>query len=227
MDDNRKRWNERNAVLRDMLESKAVPPGAVDLLISQHAALHSGLAGPGAWSLADEVLDGLSEEQMRRIPPGFEHSIAWVWWHLARIEDVTMNVLAAGGAQLADEEGWFGREDAPPPLGTFMRHTGNAMDVPAVQRFSAEVNLPQLLAYRQAVGRRTEEIVRALPLAEYHRAVEPARLQTLLDCGAVLPEAHSILDYWGKRDVAGLLLMPPTRHCVVHLNEALTIKKKL
>ncbi len=221
MEQDRKLWNEHNSILRETLERKPVPPEAVELFYQQHAALHSGLAEPGTWSFADEVLVGLTEEQIRGVPAGGEHSIAWIWWHLARIEDVTMNVLVAGTPQLADSQGWFER------FGTLLRHTGNAMDVPAVQRFSEEVNIPALLAYRQAVGRRTREIVRALPQADYHRPVEPARLASLLECGAVLPEAQSILEYWGKRDVSGLLLMPPTRHCFVHLNEAEKIKKKV
>jgi hypothetical protein len=35
------------------------------------------------------------------------------------------------------------------------------------------------------------------------------------------------VDYWSRRTVAGLLLMPPTRHCFLHLNEALRIKHAL
>jgi hypothetical protein len=35
------------------------------------------------------------------------------------------------------------------------------------------------------------------------------------------------VDYWSKKTIAGLLLMPPTRHCILHLNEAMRIKEKL
>jgi hypothetical protein len=48
-----------------------------------------------------------------------------------------------------------------------------------------------------------------------------------MDEGALLPEAIGILQYWSKRTIAGLLLMPPTRHNFLHLNEALRIKLKL
>jgi hypothetical protein len=56
--------------------------------------------------------------------------------------------------------------------------------------------------------------------------VSPARLQRLLDDGSVPPEAMGLIEYWGNLTIAGLLLMPPTRHCLVHLNEALKVKKK-
>jgi hypothetical protein len=36
-----------------------------------------------------------------------------------------------------------------------------------------------------------------------------------------------IVDYWGSRTIAGLLLMPPTRHNFTHLNEARMLKQKL
>jgi hypothetical protein len=45
--------------------------------------------------------------------------------------------------------------------------------------------------------------------------------------GAVLPEAMEIINYWSSKTIAGLLLMPATRHCILHLNEAERIKAKL
>ena len=54
-----------------------------------------------------------------------------------------------------------------------------------------------------------------------------ARLQQVMAEGAIVEAASGIADYWGKRTIAGLLLMPPTRHNFVHLNEALRIKYKL
>jgi len=47
-----------------------------------------------------------------------------------------------------------------------------------------------------------------------------------MDEGAVVEAARPIADYWAKRNVASLLLMPATRHNLVHLNEALELKRK-
>ena len=33
-----------------------------------------------------------------------------------------------------------------------------------------------------------------------------------------------LVEYWSTRTIAGLLLMPATRHPLVHLNEAMRIK---
>jgi hypothetical protein len=38
----------------------------------------------------------MTEAQICCIPPKGGHSIAWTLFHLARIEDITMNMLIAG-----------------------------------------------------------------------------------------------------------------------------------
>ena len=38
--------------------------------------------------------------------------------------------------------------------------------------------------------------------------------------------ANWLIDFWGKKDVAGILLMPATRHHLVHINESLKLKEK-
>jgi hypothetical protein len=36
-----------------------------------------------------------------------------------------------------------------------------------------------------------------------------------------------LLDFWGKKTVAGILLMPITRHQIVHLNDCIKLKERL
>jgi hypothetical protein len=47
-----------------------------------------------------------------------------------------------------------------------------------------------------------------------------------MDEEAVVEAARGVVDYWGRLNIAGLLLMPPTRHCFVHLNESLRLKQR-
>jgi hypothetical protein len=221
MESYRKAWNKDQTAFRDLLLSYTDHEKAIQAFLHQHARLHSAAMAPGEpWSFEDWLLDDLDEAQMRRIPRNCEHSIAWCIWHITRIEDVTMNILVVGQPQLAETEGWFER------LRTPLRHTGNAMDTAAVAAFSAEIDLEALRAYRQAVGRRTRQIVMPLQPEDLQRPVDPVRLQRVLDTGAVLEAARGITEYWGRRDVAGLLLMPPTRHGFIHLNEALKLKQR-
>lgn len=195
---------------------------AVERFLAQHALLHSAaVAQPPAWSFEDELFVDLPEPHARQAPPGGEHSIAWLLWHSARCEDITLNLLVAGSPQVLLQEGWLER------LNVGARDTGNVMDPAQMAAFNAAIDLPALRAYRLAVGRRTREIAARLEPGELRRKVQPARIQRVLEEGAVLAAAWGIAEYWSKRTVAGLLLMPATRHNLIHLQEAFQVKRKL
>lgn len=220
MESYRKLCLKRQTDLRRVLSS-GQHEEAIEMFLSQHAVLHSAkMVGTDAWSFEDEVLDDMAEEQIRRVPRSCGHSVAWIIWHIARCEDITMNLLVAGSPQVLNQDDWLGRIEAP------ICHTGNEMDVASVAHFGDAVDIAALRAYRVAVGRRTREIVQQLGPGDLKRKVDPARLQRVWDEGAVIEAAGYIVDYWGKRDVAGLLLMPASRHLIVHLNEALKLKRR-
>ena len=228
MDDKRSFWNVQQQALRHALARSETTPTAIDLFLQHHAMVHAAEMTGGElwsfddelWSFDDELWRGLSEEKVRRIPPNGEHSIAWALWHIARIEDMTMNVLLAGGEQVFEQEGWFERLNTP------WRETGNALDAAAIAALSAAINIEALRAYRLAVGRRTRAVVSQLSAQEIKQKVRPERLQLLLAQGAVAEGARGLLEYWGGLTIAGLLLMPPTRHNFLHLNEAARLKQK-
>jgi hypothetical protein len=162
----------------------------------------------------------MAEERIRRIPPSCEHSVAWCVWHIARIEDVTMNLLVAGNTQILHEDDWLEGMKAT------IAHTGNAMDKEGVVELSTTIDIAAVRGYRVAVGRRTRQIVQQLEPEALKKKVEPSRLQRVWDERAVVEAASGIVDYWSRRNIAGLLLMPATRHSLVHLNEALRLKQR-
>jgi hypothetical protein len=217
----RKMCLKRQTELRQLLTRSHQHEKAICLFLSQHAMLHSKkISQTEDWSFEDEVLNDMSEDQMRGIPQGGEHSIVWLIWHIARCEDITMNLLVAGTPQVLHRDGWLKLIKSP------VCDTGNAMDDTALAHFSKAIDIAALRDYRLAVGRRTREIVKKLTPAELHRKVDPTRIQQVKDEGAVVEAAYGIVDYWSKRDVAGLLLMPATRHNLIHLNEALQLKRR-
>ena len=207
--------------LRRKLKGSGPPEEAIRLFFQQHAMLHSAeVSQAETWSYEDAILGDMSEAQVRRIPQNCEHSVAWLIWHIARCEDITMNLLVAGSPQVLNQDAWLAKVRAP------ICHTGNLMSLAEITDFSSQVDIPALRAYRQAVGRRTREIVAQIQPEQLQHKVDPLRLQTVLDEGAVVEAAMEIVEYWGTRDFAGLLLMPATRHNLTHLNEALQIKRK-
>jgi hypothetical protein len=221
MNANQKLWNQQQQKLRIALAS-GNHQKAIDLLLDQHAMLHSAkIARTRLWSYEDELFEDATESTLRTIPKNGEHSIAWIIWHLARVEDVTMNILVAGSPQVFDAEDWGRR------MKVKIQHTGNAMDEGEVARFSKRVDIDELRAYRLTVGRRTRSIIKRLKPHQLERKVQQKRIEQILIEGSVHEDAMEIVVYWSKRTIAGLFLMPPTRHNFLHLNEALRIKQKL
>jgi hypothetical protein len=107
-----------------------------------------------------------------------------------------------------------------------VRDTGNTMDTEGVVDLSNKIDIAALRAYRVAVGRGTREIVKQIQPHELKNKVDPARLQRVREEGAVDEEASWLIAYWSKRNIAGFLLMPATRHNLVHLNESLRLKEE-
>jgi hypothetical protein len=221
MDPNHKLWNEQQPDLRRALAYSGNHDEAIELFLTQHPMLHAAeMSGMGMRSFEDEIWEGLDDKSARCLPSKLKHPIVWCFWHLTRCEDITMNLLVAGTPQSLLQDGWFKRVRVP------ARDTGNAMGATEIADFSARIDIPALRAYRLSVGRRTREIIQTLQPGEFKRKTDPARLQRVLTEGAVFPSEQWLIDYWGGLTGAGLLLMPPTRHNLVHLNEALKIKQK-
>jgi hypothetical protein len=98
MDPNRKRWNDQQQELQHALARLDDPAGAIQLFLDHHGGVHSSrLCAGQAWSFEDEALEGLEEANYRMILPGEDHSIAWILWHLARIEHERAGSRRAAG----------------------------------------------------------------------------------------------------------------------------------
>lgn len=221
MESYRKLWSKQQSEFRRTLLSFNQHHKAIELFLSQHAMLHSEkMAQSEPWSFEDSVINDMTDEQLRRIPQKCIHSIAWLIWHIARIEDVTMNLLIAGDQQILLRDNWLQR------MKITSRDTGNTMDEEGVADLSARIDIEALRAYRLAVGRRTRECVKQLHPEELKQKVEPSRLHQVMVAGAVVEAARGLIDYWGRRNIAGLLLMPATRHSFIHLNEAVRVKSE-
>jgi hypothetical protein len=88
MEPARKNWNKRQKKLRTFLTNPVSYHQAIDLFLQQHAEVLSGvMSSVGSFSFEDEVINNMADSQIRYIPNQMEHSIAWIIWHLARIED--------------------------------------------------------------------------------------------------------------------------------------------
>jgi hypothetical protein len=221
----RKEWNRQHKALNDIIGKSGEHSRAVAQFLALHEWLYPAeMSGCGFLTYEDAVLEHLEEGTLRAYPaptPDTENSIAWHLWHLARVEDMTMNLLVAGGQQVLHEGSW------PERLGIPFEHSGNAMGKREIAELSAGIRMEELRAYRIAVGRKTRRIIASLELGAFRDKVQRERVKRLFEEGAVLPEARWLADYWAKKTLGGLVLMPATRHHLVHLNRCAQIKQRL
>lgn len=206
--------------LRQSLTKDRDAPRAIAHFLELHSQLHSNRVSPNTtWSYEDYLLEGLDAEQAHQTPVGQEHSITWIVWHLTRIEDLTMNLLVAEQGQVFEKDNWQVK------TGSAIKHTGNGTGMDVVKLLGESVDFLALRDYRVAVGTATQDIVKKLSQEDFIRKVSSTSIQRILDEGGVVQEGLGVVEYWSRRDVAGLLLMPPTRHTLVHWNEARKILK--
>lgn len=111
------------------------------------------------------AVEGLDHERLTWAPAEGANTIAWLAWHLARVEDHQVNEVA-GTSQCYVLDGWserFGRGADEQDLG--YGHT--AADVASVRGSAAD-----LIAYHDAVHAKTVGYLRGLRASDLDRVVD-------------------------------------------------------
>jgi hypothetical protein len=216
-------WNPKQKLLKSIIQKEDRFDESINIILDLHSMVHSqNVYNNGTYSLEDELWFGLDKKAFITKPTPKDTTIAWNIWHITRIEDLTVNVLIADEVQEFINGKWSSK------LNVKISDTGNAMSDIEIVDFSSAVNMNELREYRMAVGRRTRDVIKNLKSADFKKKVQAQRLKRILDEGGILGAEGSkwLLDFWGRKNIGGLILMPITRHQVVHLNDSLNIKKK-
>lgn len=191
---------------------------AADFFLVQHARMHAaGIAEPG--SMWDRVFGGVTDEQMRARPAGM-NSLVWLLWHAARTEDVTVNLVVTAGHQVFDHA-WGTR------LGVGRADIGTGMTDVEVTDFSRRVDLAAARAYRNAVGKRTREVVAGLRMGAWDEVVAPSDVARAVAAGAFGPHAGWVEKFWQGVTRANRLGSAAITHNAMHLGEAVVIRGQL
>jgi uncharacterized damage-inducible protein DinB len=112
------------------------------------------------------LLDGLTAEQLAFRVDAEANSVAWLVWHLTRVQDDHLAALA-GAEQVWTSEGWYDRFRLP--LDAEATGYGHgAGDVAAVRVDSADL----LADYHDAVHERTIKFVRQVTDSDLDRVVD-------------------------------------------------------
>jgi len=219
--DYKKYWTAQQDLLRKALSSKSHFNEAINLFLLQHAAVHSAHISTGtAWSLHDEALQGMSEAQLKKIPRPGQNSIAWLLWHITRIEDMTINSLMLGQSQVWNSD-WAARLIYSRP------DCGASMDENEVSNLSAQISIENLLEYRASVGRKTRECIVNLSADQAREIVPSSIVHKLVEEGSITPQANWLFEYYTNRSRGFFLTRTATSHNFIHLNEAARIRAKM
>jgi uncharacterized damage-inducible protein DinB len=112
-----------------------------------------------------EAVEGLDEDRLAHRPDAGANSIAWLVWHLARVQDDHVADVA-GGEQLWTVGGWVERFGLPFDVGAI----GFGQSSEEVGEVKAGAEL--LTAYYDAVHGATVDYLRTLQDADYERVVD-------------------------------------------------------
>lgn len=147
--------------------------------------------------LVHGVLDGVSAADLHARPFGTGNSIAWLLWHLARVEDDHI-AGAAGTPQLWIADGWAERFELPFPDSA----TGYGFSSAEVSQ--VRIRAPRLLGqYYDAVHERTTDYVRGLTESDLDRAIDES---------------------WDPPVTLGVRLVSVIQDCAQHAGQAAYVK---
>ena len=220
---NKREWADKLQQLRLIIRKDNYLDEAKDRILNLHSMVHaSEMSGINQITFENQLWDSLDEETARKAINKKGRTILYGIWHSTRIEDITMNLLVTGTVQIFEKYDWFSKINSP------IRHTGNSLNEKEIMQMSSMIDIEALKAYRIAVGQNSENIIRNLESGEMKRKIYKENLQRILNEKAVdnVESANWLIDFWGKKDVASIILMPCLRHQIVHINESIEAKKR-
>jgi len=120
------------------------------------------------------IWEQVPHDLMRQRPHPRVNSIAWILWHMTRVEDAGLNRFVVDKSQVLDEGSWMPRMDI------HWRHHGSEMSLAVVDELSQRIDLSALQAYSNAVQARTREIVTELHMRDLDIVMDEARLHKIM-----------------------------------------------
>ena len=142
------------------------------------------------------TLRGLDDEALSRRPAGQGNSIAWLIWHLSRIEDVQVSA-PAGLEEVWTSYGFAGRFNLPLPQDdTGYGHTSRQVDLVRAPR-------ELLLDYHEAVHRQTVEFLDGLSDEDLDRVIDTS---------------------WNPPVTLGVRLVSTLADCLQHVGQAAYVR---
>src|SRR5688572_25993416 len=143
---------------------------AQELFLRRYRPDHPGMRSNHT-GMSRRMMADLSEAQVRRPPYPGVNTLAWLVWHVARVEDIGINRFVTDGEPVFDTGAWGAR------LGVARRDLGTGMTPDDVLELSARIDIPALHAYWDAVEERTLAVVERLHGEELDTILDEAHVR--------------------------------------------------
>ncbi len=212
-----KEWSELNKSIQKHIGKKEMFDCGIAELLSLRNTLFDALT-----SLHAE----LNDEQFCACPfmniNGYHNkTIAYSIWHIFRIEDIVTHSV------IRDDQQVFFAHDYRRRINSPITTTGNELIKQQIVDFSRELNIDELYNYAIQVKESTDEFLNKLAFPDLRD--KPTGNKEKIENVSVSSDesAKWLVDYWFNKDIKGLILMPLSRHWIMHVEAALRIKNKL
>lgn len=214
-----KDWSEKNKEIQFLLRKKDTYKEGIQKLILFRGELFEQIT---------HIVDNFPKEAFYQMPfPGaagyHSKSLAYSIWHIFRIEDIVAHELIARDQQILFTSDFLQR------IGSPIFTTGNELEGKAISDFSKKLEIQTLYQYAKAVMESTNEIMLHLDYSQMKKKFAEDDKNKLLQTGSVSNDEKAVwlIDYWCGKDVRGLIMMPFSRHWIMHIEAMQRIKNKL
>jgi hypothetical protein len=139
-------------------------------------------------------------------------------FHISRAEDIFVNTILGARTQLFDDESWAKR------LAIARRDFGIGMTSAEVTELTRQIELGALREYRDAVGRRTRDVVGSFKSQDWEGTVGADAVQRAASEGAFGVRTEQIVKAFPGRPRSAMLSGIALFHSAGHLGEAATVR---
>ena len=188
-------------------------------LTLMHKELNKIIRKLEMWEISKNLFINLYLELKNKIDNLFKElkdckneNIIWNLWHIMRIEDLIVNILICEKESILNEK-------LKNELNISITDTGNSLTKEKIKKFAKNINIKKLKYYSDKISKNTINLIKRLKAEDIKRKINKINLEKIINGCGVTKDNLWLIDYWGKKDIAGLLLMPLSRHIIVHLNQ--------
>lgn len=188
-------------------------------LTLMHKELNKIIRKLEMWEISKNLFINLYLELKNKIDNLFKElndykneNIIWNLWHIMRIEDLIVNILICEKESILNEK-------LKNELNISITDTGNSLTKEEIKKFAKNINIKKLKYYSDKISKNTINLIKRLKAEDIKRKINKINLEKIINGCGVTKDNLWLIDYWDKKDIAGLLLMPLSRHIIVHLNQ--------